>query len=488
MASRQVLNKSVSGLFWSYASFFTTKALSLLAIVIVALYLSPAEFGLMAFSLVILGYFELLQGFGLAAFLISTQDDVEDAAHAVFAFAVTVSSALVAGLWLFADAIAAFLDQAELADVLRVLSVVLLIEAVAQVHNALLQRELKFRLKLIPEVGRGLVKGLLSIALAVSGFGVWSLVYGHLAGTLVWSAIVIAVRPWRPRRLPSRAALGRAVRYGSNIVAGELCNVVPKSLDQVLIGKVLGAAPLGLYALAQRMPDLVLRAVGFEAFKVVHPIMSQMQADPAAIRSYYYGLVRYLSLIMFAAGAVLVTITPPLIHVLYAPEWHGMIVPMQIMSAAFALSIINHLPGVVYKAINRSDLFLYIALINLPFSVGAFWFSVSYGIEAVAMAHLALVVVLYTPHFFMLRRAIGVEALPTVRAAIPGLVCAGAAALAGLLARQAVQEPGMAQLAATLLGAAAGYLLALWRLGPEIFVEARRMIDARITRLRGGRP
>lgn len=438
----------------------------------------------MAFSLVILGYFELFQGFGLAAFLISTQDDIDDAAHSVFAFAVTVSSVIVVALWLFADVIAAFLGQSEIADILQVLSFVLLIGAVAQVHNALLQRELKFRRKIIPDVARGLVKGLVSIALAVAGFGVWALVYGHLAGMLAWTAIVIAVRPWRPRRLPSRASLGRAVRFGSNIVIGEMCNIIPKSLDQLLVGKLLGVAPLGLYALAQRMPDLALKAVGFEAFKVIHPIMSQMQSDPAAVRSYYYGLVRYLSLIMFAAGAVLAMSARPLVHLLYTPEWYGMVVPMQIMSVAFALSILNHLPGTVYKAINRSDLFLYIALINLPFSIAVFWFSVSYGIEAVALAQLVLVFLLYAPHFVVLKRAIGVEILPTARAAFPGVVCAASAALGGFLAQEAAPDPAFIQLAATLIGALAAYLLALWRFGPEVYVETRRMIRNRLAKSR----
>lgn len=480
MSSRQIVDKSLGNIFWSYLSFFTTKALNLVAIVIIALYLSPAEFGLMAFALVIIGYLELLQGFGLGAYLISTREDVEEAAHAVFAFAIAASAALFAALWAGADALAGFFEQPALADVLRFLAFSLLIESVAQVHNSLLQRELKFRLKIMPEVGRGLVRGLLSIYLAASGFGVWALVYGHIAGMLAWSAILMVVRPWRPHRAPRLAVLRSAVRYGSNMVGGSLCNAVPRTLDQVLIGKILGPAPLGLYALAQRMPQLALKTVGMEANKVIHPIMSQIQRDPEALRTYYYGLVRYLGLTIFPAGVMLAAIASPLIHVIYRPEWHGMIRTMELLSIAFAFGVLNHLPGTVYKAINRSDLFLQIALINLPFPIVAFWIAVPYGIEAVAVAQIGLVFVLYAPHFVILRRAIGVEALRTAQSAAPGLACAATTAAGGVLARLAVPDPGLVQLAVTGTGALAAYLLALWFMGPEVFREVARIAAAKL--------
>jgi O-antigen/teichoic acid export membrane protein len=484
MSSRHIVDKSLTNILWSYLSFFSTKALNLIAIIVIALYVSPAEFGLMAFSLVVLGYFELLQGFGLGAFLISTQEDVEEAAHAVFAFAVSASAAIFAVLWLSADTVAGFVGQPELAEILRVLSIFLLIESVAQVHNSLLQRELKFRLKILPEVGRGLVKGFLSIGLAMAGFGVWSLVWGHIAGTLAWTVILMVVKPWWPRKLPRRALLGAAIRFGSNIVVGELVNSIPRTLDQFLIGKILGPAPLGLYALAQRMPQLALKTFGMEAIKVIHPIMSQMQPDPLALRVYYYGLVRYFALLIIPAGVMLAAVTESLIHILYTPEWRAMIPAMQLLSLAFALGFLNLLPGMVYKAINRSDLFLYIALINLPFAVIAFWIATPFGIEAVAAAQIALVFVLYTPNFIMLRRAIGVEAAATARAVVPGLACAVAAATGALLARQIAPDPGSIQLLSMAAGALAAYMLAVWRLGPEIFSEARRIIINKVFKKR----
>jgi O-antigen/teichoic acid export membrane protein len=487
MSSRNIVDKSISSMLWSYLSLFSTKALNLIAIVIIAMYLSPEEFGLMAFGIVIIGYFELTQTFGMAAYLISTRDDVEEAAHAVFAFSVTISVALFALMWTSAEVVAGFFTQPELADVLRFLSISLLIEAFAQVHNSLLQRELKFRLKVLPDIGRGLAKGFLSIGLAMTGFGVWSLVYGHIAGTLAWTVIVIAVRPWWPRRLPRLAVLRSAIGYGSNILGGALCNAVPRSLDQLLIGKFLGPGALGLYALANRMPHLALKTFSMEANKVLHPLMSTMQQDEDSLRAYYYGVVRYFSLIILPMGVALSLATKPLIHTVYNEQWYGMIPVMQVLSIAIAMSVINGLPGTLYKAVNRSDYFFLSALISLPIYVVVFFVAVQFGIVEMAVAQVLLVFMVYVPNFVILRRLIGVTVGRTLGATTAGAACAATAAIGGFAAQALVTEPGPLQLVATALSCLAAYVLALWRIAPEVLSEFRRVLGKGLRRKKRGR-
>jgi len=486
MSPRNLVDKSVTNIFWSYLSFFSTKALNLIAIIIVARYLSPAEFGLMAFGLVVIGYFELVQGFGLGAYLISTRHALQEAAEAVFGFAVTVSAAMLAAIWVSADMIAGYFGQPDLADILQFLSVALLIESFAAVHSALLQRELKFRLKIMPDVARGLVKGFLSIGLAVAGYGVWALAWGYVIGTLAWTLTLIMVRPWRRRSLPKLRVLWPALRDGSNILLGGLCNAVPRTLDSLMVGKVLGAEALGLYSVSLRMPQLAIKTFGIEASKVVHPVISEMQGATTAVRGYYYGLVRYLALLMFPLGAALAAMTEPLIRLLYTPEWLGVVAPMQILSIAFALSTINMLPGTLYKAINRSDYFLLTSAIGVPAFVAVMWVAVPLGVEAVALGHAVLVFLNYVPNFLILRRAVGVEAWPTIRATLPGLACAVAAGLVGLGAQQFAPGWVLGKLLLAGAGALAAYLIMLRLLAPEIFTEMRRLIGRKIKK--GRRP
>ena len=477
MSSRQMVDKSVVNILWSYLSFVSTKALNLISIIIVARYLSPAEFGVMAFGLIVIGYFEHMQGFGLGAYLISTRDDIAEAAEAVFAFAVSVSALLFMVMWFGSDTLAGWLDQPELGDILRFLSIALLIESAASVHSSLLQRDLKFRLKIFPEVARGLVKGLLSITLAIMGYGVWSLAYGYVAGTAAWTLVLLVMRPWRPRRLPRLPVLLGALRYGGNILIADLCNTLRVSLDSIMVGKILGPAALGLFAVAQRMPALALKTFSVEATKVIHPVMSQMQADKSMLQTYYYGLVRYQCLLMLSAGVTIALMTEPLITLLYTQEWRGVIAPMQILSIAFAFATINMLPGAVYKAINRSDYFLLTSAISLPIIAAVMWIAVPYGIEAVAFGHLVLVFLNYMPNFLILRRVIGVDAAPTVRATLPGLACALGTAAGGLAARVLSPDNAFAMLALTVAGAGAAYLLMLRLMAPEVFRELRRLLD-----------
>ena len=145
MPRNDLIEKSVTNIFWSYVSFFCTKVLNLVALIVLARFLPPAEFGLMAFCIVIVGYFEMFSRFGLGAAVISAQEDVDATADAVFWFALLISASMAATVWLSADAFGRFFGQPELADILPVLSLSMVVVSFSAVHNSLLQKELRFR-------------------------------------------------------------------------------------------------------------------------------------------------------------------------------------------------------------------------------------------------------------------------------------------------------------------------------------------------------
>lgn len=467
--------RSVVNVLWAYLSFTATKVLNLAAIVIVARYLDPAEFGLMAICLAIMMYFDILAQFGLGSALISARADVERTASAVLVCGLAMSTGLAVALWATSEAIAGFYGAPLLADLLDVTALALVIRSLTMVHSAFLFRELRLRAKVVPDVSRSLAKGIVSIVLAVTGFGVWSLVLGYVAGALTGSIALVIVRPWRPRAMPDLASIRYVMGYGSHLIGAETINAIPRIFDTLLIGKILGPAALGLYALAFRIPELGIKSFTTVTASVLHPMMALLQGDAGALRDYYYGALRYCALIMFGMGAALAILSDPLIRVLYAPKWYDMIAPMQLISIAFAISTLNMVPGNLLKAVQRTDLLFRVSLINLPFFVILIWLAVPYGIVAVAGAQVVLSVVRFVPTYWVTKRVTDINAGDTMTALVPGLWCAGAAGLVTLLVLQLVGAP----LAQLMLGAAtfgAVYLLILRSVAPEVVETALRAV------------
>ncbi len=481
---KTVVRKSVSGMLWSYVSFFATKMLSLISLLILARFLSPADFGVMALTIAVIGYFEIVSRIGLGSALISAREQVAETANAVFFFSMLLSGLMALALWLSSEGIAGFMNEPQLVDVLNVIAVTVIISGLPTVSDSLLQKELQFKRKLVPEVMRGLVKGLLSIALALLGFGVWSLVYGYLAGTAVFAVVSIAMRPWRPTGLPRLDVTKRAFLFGINMFTAQLINMIPQTLDNILVGKILGTSSLGIYALAYRIPELCLKTFTAVAMRVVHPIMAEIQTEPEQLRRYYYGYMRYFALMTLPCGAVLATLSDPLVRVLYSPDWYGMITPMMYLSIAFAIWTLRLLPGSIYKAINRTDLMLRVSIYNLPIFVLGLWLSVPYGIDMVSRAQVAIAIASMFPGYAILRSVIGVTLPETFEALLPGVTCAVAVATASIAAQMGVHGGALIELLAGLAAAGLAYLVSARLMAPEVYKELLRMRPKRLARKR----
>lgn len=471
---------TTKNVFWAYASFFSTKVLNLVAIVIVARYVEPAEFGTMALCLAIMGYFSIISRFGLGSALISATDNIEETANAVFYSALGISSAMAFTLWASSGWLADNFGTPLLEPLLGILALALVISAVSTVNSSFLYKELKLKNKIIPDVVAGFVKGMTSIILAIMGFGVWALAIGYLAGSFAGAATLMWIRPWRPGQLPSFTSIKFVTRYGANLIGAETINSTPRLLDNILIGKAFGPAVLGIYALAFRIPEIGIKTFTTVAGSVLHPVMSMIQTDPDEIRTYFYLALRYCSLLMFGVGAMIAILSEPLVHVLYSPKWYDMIVPMQLISIAFALSTLNMVPGNVLKAVNRTDLLFRVSLLNLPMFVIVIVVAVPYGIVAVAWAQILLSILRFIPTYMVTKRVMNVTVTDTFHALWPASVCAGAATLAAYATLYYLDAPELIRLIAGSTAYAAGFLVAVKLMMPEIFAAGTRFIARKL--------
>jgi hypothetical protein len=112
---------------------------------------------------------------------------------------------------------------------------------------------------------------------------------------------------------------------------------------------------------------------------------------------------------------------------------------------------------------------------------------VQFGIVEMAVAQVLLVFMVYVPNFVILRRLIGVTVGRTLGATTAGAACAATAAIGGFAAQALVTEPGPLQLVATALSCLAAYVLALWRIAPEVLSEFRRVLGKGLRRKKRGR-
>jgi O-antigen/teichoic acid export membrane protein len=260
--------------------------------------------------------------------------------------------------------------------------------------------------------------------------------------------------------------------FGLHMISVGLGGALRNNVDYLLIGRLLGAAALGYYTIAYRVPELIINNINFVVGNVTHPLIARLDTDTQQLREVYFSYIRYISLFTFPAGVGIAMVAAPFIRIFYTSKWEPAIIPMQAIALALAIASIAHVPGVLYKAINRPDLLNKIMLIRLPVAIGVVWYAAAWGINGVAISQVVLGFFYMAVDSFVVSRLVNFGPVELIKALAPALVGSSVMAVAlGTMASLlgSVSLSGLIVLVLAGLGVYAGALALVSR---ETFTQA----------------
>ena len=247
------------GVFWSTVTGGASKVVAAASTLVLARLLDREAFGVAAYALTFTSLLEVLRGLGIAQALIYFPRD-ERRTQTAFWLIVANSLALGVLALLAAPLFGLFFRDPRATGVIRVLVFYFPLLAMGQVLDVELRKEMRFGKRFVPELTRTLAKAVVAIVLAAIGAGYWSLVAAHVVGAAAWSAALLAIVPWRPRRIFDRAEAKHLFDYGKHMVAVAVLVAISLRADQLVIGRFLGASALGVYTIALALPAFVFQA------------------------------------------------------------------------------------------------------------------------------------------------------------------------------------------------------------------------------------
>jgi lipopolysaccharide exporter len=476
---------------WAYGSFLAGKVLALVATLILVRVLAPDEFGLLALSLAVLAYTSSLTDIGISAALVQRADARQpDTSSTVFWIALAGASTLVFVAWFAAPLVAELGSDSRIVWVFRALSFDLLLGMLGVVPLSLLTHSLDYRKLFAPELASGVVKGALSIGLALAGAGVWALVVGQLAGTLTRTVLLWIAARWRPILAFARRKVGSMLRFGVGITGVSVLSEAIRNIDYLIIGAKLGTTALGLYYLAFRLPDLIIVALLATAWDVLFPFYSRVKdaeerdgAERGGLVDAYRRTVRLGSLLAFPLGFGIAALALPLTLTLYGEPWRDSAVPMALIAIWAALSGVAGMPGTIFKATGRAGILTWLSAVYLVVLLPALWLAADRSITAVAAAHVCVVVLYLVLGAVIVARLLDFPWWLTFQELAPGLVLAGAAAAA--VAPFSLLLPSVPAL---LAGAAVGAVVYFVLLRVFFEQDFRSLVTVGRSLVRGRRP
>lgn len=446
---------------------------SLVTTLLLARLLSPEEIGIYAAGTVLTGFLVMFAEGGLRGALIQRQTQVEDSADTVF-WATAATGVAMSLAALAASPLVGWYFRSELAaQIGAVTSGMLLMQALTNVPDGLLQRQFNFKRRLIVDPARSIAFGAMAVVLAYLGYGVWSLAIGNYFSMAVWLVGTWILGRWWPGRgRPSYRLWRELARYAYPLLIQSVVWQIREAGQAALVGRFLGAASLGQFRYGRRVGLLPTQAVVQVGSYVLFPAFSRLADDPERLRQAFLRSLRWLWIATAPVAAMIIALGEHAVVILLGDRWREAGVFLVAMAGYGATIGLKATSNEVIKGSGRSRLLNRVSVVQLVLGLGLVFVALPYGLFAVGLAISFTEMTLAVMAMMLARSVIGYTARELSRLLIPPLVGSVAAlAVIGLL-EQLVQSDdyptlvGAAILVAEGLGFALIYFAVLRVLDP----------------------
>jgi O-antigen/teichoic acid export membrane protein len=464
--------KTVRAMFWAYGSYVGSRLISVISIAILARVLVPRDFGLVALALTFIAFVDLVQGLGISeALVIGGARGLEERAETAFVINVGSGFLLAALTAAVAPIAAAFFNQPRLIAIMPALGANFILIGLGTTHAGLALKAMDFRSRTIAELALAVVRGLISVVLALLGFGVWSLVVGYVAGTVAWDAALWRLVSWRPSFHPQKQHVRELLRFGGSLTGVALMGAFMAQFDNIVIGRVLGASQLGFYSIATRLPMLLILNLAVVAGRVLFPAFASLR-ERGEMRRGVLTSLRYTAIVTLPLGLFLVILAKPLTLALFGDRWRPAIGAMQVLSLWAVMTTMGMIWGNLFKAYARPDIILKLAIPQaLALVVGSLVF-VHRGIVAVSWVQAVIAMVAQVSVVIIAQRLFGLTVGSVLNAIRPAILASAGLAAVLLVLRHVLAAPWAAVATGGIVGAAV-YLGLLLLLAPDVVKRLR---------------
>lgn len=458
---------------WGFVQSTGSRLSTFVVFLVLARLLSPEDFGVIAIATVFLALLQILVEGGFAQALIQRADLERGHVDTVFWTSVVTGFVLAGALALAANTLARLFAEPKLGQVLPVLAIGLFIGALGSTHAAQLRRGLRFAPLAVRNIVSNVVAGIVGIALALAGAGVWALVAQFVVLNIVQTLLLWVTAAVYPGLRVSRRHFLDIFAFSRHTLGTSLLLFCQRRMGELLIGAFLGAVSLGLYVVGHRLLVVVKDLTTHSLYGVAFPVLARLQDDPVRLRRAYLLSLRVSSAVVMPVYLFFTIGATEAVQVVFGPQWLPSASIMAILAIAGFVGPLLGTSDSCLKAIGRADIVFRNQIVNLVVQLGAIAAVVPFGIVWVAWAVVIRTYVLAPLPVWSLLRMGVVDLRTWLRGFVSQLVAAAImfAAVAGVRAALLTSTGPAPRLAAMLAVAFVAYTAALALLDRELVRE-----------------
>jgi len=406
---KSITEKTASSVKWSALMEVVSRTASPIVFVILARLLTPEDFGVMATAMIAISFTQLFWEGGLGKALVHTQEPYEKAADVVFWSNLVISFAIYTLLFLMAPWVARFLHSPMSSPVLRVLGLQVIINALTSAQQALLIRDLGFRQLFRVRLATALAPGAFAIPMAIYGYGIWSLVAGSLAGSLLNLSLLWVKSAWRPSRVIDWRIAQKVFKFASWTIAESVTSWFIEMGDNLLVGAFIGVKELGVYSMGWNISAIIFSLLLNPLFQVLYPSFSRLQDDLPTLKETFHKANRVIIFLALPAGTGLLLVGPQLVTVLFGDKWQGLGQVLSIIGFMHGMTWLVGINSELYRAAGRPDANPKLMFLAILYYLPAYLAAAPFGLEVFTLARLGVTLVAIPIHVYVCVRIFGMS-------------------------------------------------------------------------------
>jgi len=373
-------DKTVFGMMWGAVGKVGTLTINFLTNLVLARLLMPEDFGTIAMLAIFLAVSNIFIQGGLGAALIQKKNPEHRDYSTVFYWNLVVALIFYLLLYVCAPFIADYYALPLVKPLLRVQSLVLIIQSFSIVQYTQLQKQMNFRALAIRNMAAALAGTLIAIPLALWGFGPWSLVASAILASIVNVLLLWKMSTWRPTWEFSFESLKSLFSFGGLMLLSSLAETLYTNLQGLIIGKRFSASDLGYFSQAKKLEEIPVTGLSSIVNDVTFPAFASLQDDSERLLAGVRKSTKALTFLNFPMMILLMIVAQPLICLLYGSKWEASAPYFQILCISGLIYAVNTLNTNVIKSLGKGKIYFVIQIVKRLIGIALILFGMKFGI------------------------------------------------------------------------------------------------------------
>lgn len=361
---------TVKGTFWSFVDSVMGSGVTFVVGLVLARLLSDYEYGLIGIVSIFIAIFNSIVDSGFSSALIRRNKANDLDYNTMFFFNLFLSTLLFIFFFFSAPLIASFFGQPQLILLIRVMSIIVIINGVAIIQRTLFIKRIDFKTQAKISLIASVTSGCIGIALALAKFGVWALAAQQISRQLLNTLFLWIYGRWWPKLQFSIKSFKELFGFGWKLLVSGLINTLWDQIYQVVIGKLYSTNTLGQYTRADQFAVVPSSNLTSVIYKVSYPVLSSIQDDNEHLKNTFRQIIKITMFVTFVLMLGLCAIAEPMIVAVIGEKWLPCVPFLQILCLYYIFYPLSALNLIVLQVKGRSDLFLKLEIIKKIIAVG----------------------------------------------------------------------------------------------------------------------